>query len=85
MSTLPAIDTASALETLLNSVRSIATCTPACWWSMQYAGAKGCWLTMARWSHIPANTPDVHLKDKFTVKDPITAELVNWGDHQPAV
>ena len=21
------------------------------------------------------------VKDKFTVKDPITAELVNWGDH----
>ena len=21
------------------------------------------------------------VKDKFTVKDPVTAELVNWGDH----
>jgi phosphoenolpyruvate carboxykinase (ATP) len=78
--TLPAIDTASTMETLLKSNkvhRNLHSGT-----LVEHAVRRGEGLLadngalVAYTGKYTGRTP----KDKFTVKDPVTAELVNWGD-----
>ena len=79
MSTLPAIDTASALETLLNSNKVHRNLHSGV--LVEHAVRRGEGLLadngalVAYTGKYTGRTP----KDKFTVKDPVTAELVNWG------
>jgi phosphoenolpyruvate carboxykinase (ATP) len=79
MSTLPAIDTASALETLLNSSTVHRNLHSGV--LVEQAVRRGEGLLADNGALVgytgkyTGRTP----KDKFTVKDPVTAELVNWG------
>ncbi|HET9838597.1 MAG TPA: phosphoenolpyruvate carboxykinase (ATP) [Candidatus Angelobacter sp.] len=82
--TLPAIDTASALETLLKNEKVHRNLHSGL--LVEHAVRRGEGLLadngalVAYTGKYTGRTP----KDKFTVKDPITAELVNWGDvNQP--
>ncbi|MFL6314015.1 MAG: phosphoenolpyruvate carboxykinase (ATP) [Terriglobales bacterium] len=81
MSTLPAIDTASALETLLKSDKTHRNLHSGV--LVEHAVRRGEGL-LADNGALVAYTGKYtgrSVKDKFTVKDQITAELVNWGDH----
>ncbi len=81
MSTLPAIDTASALETLLKNDKVHRNLHSGI--LVEHAVRRGEGL-LADNGAIVAYTGKYtgrSVKDKFTIKDPITAELVNWGDH----
>ena len=79
MSTLPAIDTASALETLLNSNKVHRNLHSGV--LVEQAVRRGEGLLADNGALVgytgkyTGRTP----KDKFTVKDPVTTELVNWG------
>ena len=78
--TLPAIDTASTLETLLKSNKVHRNLHSGI--LVEHAVRRGEGLLadngalVAYTGKYTGRTP----KDKFTVKDPVTAELVNWGD-----
>jgi phosphoenolpyruvate carboxykinase (ATP) len=78
--TLPAIDTASTLETLLKSNQVHRNLHSGI--LVEHAVRRGEGLLadngalVAYTGKYTGRTP----KDKFTVKDPVTAELVNWGD-----
>jgi phosphoenolpyruvate carboxykinase (ATP) len=78
--TLPAIDSASTLETLLKSDKVHRNLHSGV--LVEHAVRRGEGLLadngalVAYTGKYTGRTP----KDKFTVKDPITAELVNWGD-----
>jgi phosphoenolpyruvate carboxykinase (ATP) len=80
MSTLPAIDTASALETLLKSNKVHRNLHSGV--LVEHAIRRGEGLLadngalVAYTGKYTGRSP----KDKFTVKDPATTELVNWGD-----
>jgi phosphoenolpyruvate carboxykinase (ATP) len=80
MSTLPAIDTASALETLLKSNKVHRNLHSGL--LVEHAIRRGEGLLadngalVAYTGKYTGRSP----KDKFTVKDPATTELVNWGD-----
>jgi phosphoenolpyruvate carboxykinase (ATP) len=79
--TLPAIDTASALETLLKNDRVHRNLHSGL--LVEHAVRRGEGL-LADNGAIVAYTGKYtgrSVKDKFTVKDPVTAELVNWGDY----
>ena len=81
MSTLPAIDTASALEALLKSDKTYRNLHSGV--LVEHAVRRGEGL-LADNGALVAYTGKYtgrSVKDKFTVKDQITAELVNWGDH----
>ena len=79
MSTLPAIDTASALEALLKSNKIHRNLHSGV--LVEHAIRRGEGLLADNGSLVgytgkhTGRSP----KDKFIVKDPITAELVNWG------
>ena len=82
--TLPAIDTTSALETLLKNHRIHRNLHSGL--LVEHAVRRGEGLLadngalVAYTGKFTGRTP----KDKFTVKDPVTAELVNWGEvNQP--
>jgi len=84
MSTLPAIDTASALETLLKSNTVHRNLHSGV--LVEHAVRRGEGLLADNGALVgytgkyTGRSP----KDKFTVKDQTTAELVNWGDvNQP--
>ena len=84
--TLPAIDTASTLETLLKSNKVHRNLHSGI--LVEHAVRRGEGLLadngalVAYTGKYTGRTP----KDKFTVKDPVTAELVNWGDvNQPLI
>jgi phosphoenolpyruvate carboxykinase (ATP) len=78
--TLPAIDTASALETLLKSNKVHRNLHSGI--LVEHAVRRGEGLLadngalVAYTGKYTGRSP----KDKFTVKDPVTADLVNWGD-----
>jgi phosphoenolpyruvate carboxykinase (ATP) len=81
---LPAIDTASALETLLktnkvhNNLRSGPLVEHAVRRGEGHLADNGAFAAYT--GKFTGRTP----KDRFTVKDSITSELVNWGDvNQP--
>ncbi|MGZ7103690.1 MAG: phosphoenolpyruvate carboxykinase (ATP) [Candidatus Angelobacter sp.] len=80
MSTLPAIDTASALETLLKSDKVHSNLHSGL--LVEHAIRRGEGLLadngalVAYTGKYTGRSP----KDKFTVKDAVTSELVNWGD-----
>jgi len=81
MSPMPAIDTAAALETLLKSDKVHRNLHSGI--LVEHAVRRGEGL-LADNGAIVAYTGKYtgrSVKDKFTIKDPITAELVNWGDH----
>ena len=79
MSTLPAIDTASALEALLKSNKVYLNLYSGV--LVEHAIRRGEGLLADNGALVgytgkyTGRTP----KDKFTVKDPVTTELVNWG------
>src|SRR5436305_15091871 len=81
MSTLPAIDTASALETLLKSDKIHRNLHSGI--LVEHAVRRGEALLadngaiVAYTGKYTGRSPD----DKFTVKDPVTADLVNWGKY----
>jgi phosphoenolpyruvate carboxykinase (ATP) len=82
--TLPAIDTASALETLLKNEKVHRNLHSGL--LVEHAVRLGEGLLadngalVAYTGKYTGRTP----KDKFTVKDPVTADLVNWGEiNQP--
>jgi phosphoenolpyruvate carboxykinase (ATP) len=84
MSTMPAIDTAATLETLLKSDKVHRNLHSGI--LVEHAVRRGEGLLadngalVAYTGKYTGRTP----KDKFTVKDPVTTELVNWGDvNQP--
>src|ERR1700739_2812877 len=85
MSTLPAIDTASALETLLNSTKGHRNLHSGA--LVEQAVRRGEGLLADNGALVgytgkyTGRTP----KDKFTVKDAVTAELVNWGNINQAI
>src|SRR5580765_8852280 len=84
MSTLPAIDTASALETLLKNDKVHRNLHSGLLVEQAIRRDEGLLADngalVAYTGKYTGRTP----KDKFTVKDPVTAELVNWGDvNQP--
>ena len=78
--TLPAIDTASTLETLLKSNKVHRNLHSGI--LVEHAVRRGEGMLadngalVAYTGKYTGRTP----KDKFTVKDPVTTELVNWGD-----
>jgi phosphoenolpyruvate carboxykinase (ATP) len=78
--TLPAIDTASALDTLLKNEKVHRNLHSGL--LVEYAVRRSEGLLadngalVAYTGKYTGRTP----KDKFTVKDPVTAELVNWGE-----
>lgn len=78
--TLPAIDTASALETLLKNEKVHRNLHSGL--LVEHSVRRGEGLLadngalVAYTGKYTGRTP----KDKFTVKDPVTTELVNWGD-----
>src|SRR5262252_5552952 len=78
--TLPAIDTASALETLLQNEKVHRNLHSGL--LVEHAIRRGEGLLadngalVAYTGKFTGRTP----KDKFTVKDQVTAELVNWGE-----
>jgi len=78
--TLPAIDTASTLETLLKDRKVHKNLHSGL--LVEHAVRRGEGLLadngalVAYTGKYTGRTP----KDKFTVKDPVTVELVNWGD-----
>src|SRR5690242_17315639 len=81
MSTMPAIDTAATLETLLKSDKVHRNLHSGI--LVEHAVRRGEGL-LADNGAIVAYTGKYtgrSVKDKSTVKDPITAELVNWRDH----
>ncbi len=82
--TLPALDTASALETLLKSNKVQRNLHSGI--LVEHAVRRGegqladNGAVVAYTGKYTGRTP----KDKFTVKDPVTTELVNWGEvNQP--
>ena len=84
MSTMPAIDTAATLETLLKTDKVHRNLHSGI--LVEHAVRRGEGLLadngalVAYTGKYTGRTP----KDKFTVKDPVTTELVNWGDvNQP--
>src|SRR5207245_9279596 len=81
MSTMPAIDTAATLETLLKNDKVHRNLHSGL--LVEHAVRRGEGL-LADNGAIVAYTGKYtgrSVKDKFTVKDQITAELVNWGDY----
>jgi phosphoenolpyruvate carboxykinase (ATP) len=79
--TLPAIDTTSALETLLKNDRVHRNLHSGL--LVEHAVRRGEGL-LADNGALVAYTGKYtgrSVKDKFTVKDPLTAELVKWGDY----
>ncbi|HZU33212.1 MAG TPA: phosphoenolpyruvate carboxykinase (ATP), partial [Candidatus Angelobacter sp.] len=78
--TLPAIDTASTLDTLLKSSKVYSNLHSGA--LVEHSVRRGESLLadngalVAYTGKYTGRSP----KDKFTVKDQITAELVNWGD-----
>src|ERR1700720_2828869 len=84
MSTLPAIDTASALETLLNSNKVHRNLHSGVLVEQAIRRGEGLLADNGALVAYTGKYTGRSPKDKFTVKDPLTAELVNWGDvNQP--
>src|SRR5229473_1091274 len=80
MSTLPAIDTASALETLLNSNKVHRNLHSGVLVEQAIRRGEGLLADNGALVAYTGKYTGRSPKDKFTVKDPITADLVNWGD-----
>ena len=79
MSTLPAIDTASALETLLNSSTVHRNLHSGVLVEQAIRRGEGLLADNGALVGYTGKYTGRTPKDKFTVKDPVTAELVNWG------
>jgi phosphoenolpyruvate carboxykinase (ATP) len=84
MSTLPAIDTASALETLLKSTKVHRNLYSGVLVEQAIRRGEGLLADNGALVAYTGKYTGRSPKDKFTVKDQTTAELVNWGDvNQP--
>ncbi|HEV7675574.1 MAG TPA: phosphoenolpyruvate carboxykinase (ATP) [Candidatus Angelobacter sp.] len=80
MSTLPAIDTASAVESLLNSNTVHRNLHSGVLVEQAIRRGEGLLADNGALVAYTGKYTGRSPKDKFTVKDPVTAELVNWGD-----
>ncbi|MCU1256061.1 MAG: pckA [Candidatus Angelobacter sp.] len=80
MSTLPAIDTASAVESLLNSNKVHRNLHSGVLVEQAIRRGEGLLADNGALVAYTGKYTGRSPKDKFTVKDPVTAELVNWGD-----
>ncbi|MBZ5509432.1 MAG: phosphoenolpyruvate carboxykinase (ATP) [Acidobacteriia bacterium] len=78
--TLPAIDTASTLETLLKSNKVHRNLHSGILVEHAVRRSEGLLADNGALVAYTGKYSGRIPKDKFTVKDPITAELVNWGD-----
>ena len=84
MSTLPAIDTASALETLLKSNKVHPNLHSGLLVEQAIRRGEGLLADNGALVAYTGKYTGRSPKDKFTVKDQVTTELVNWGDvNQP--
>ena len=80
MSTLPAIDTASALENLLKSNKVHRNLHSGLLVEQAIRRGEGLLADNGALVAYTGKYTGRSPKDKFTVKDSVTAELVNWGD-----
>jgi len=80
MSTLPAIDTASALENLLKSNKVHRNLHSGLLVEQAIRRGEGLLADNGALVAYTGKYTGRSPKDKFTVKDPVTTELVNWGD-----
>jgi phosphoenolpyruvate carboxykinase (ATP) len=80
MSTLPAIDTASALETLLKSNKVHRNLYSGVLVEQAIRRGEGLLADNGALVAYTGKYTGRSPKDKFTVKDQVTAELVNWGE-----
>jgi phosphoenolpyruvate carboxykinase (ATP) len=78
--TLPAIDTASTLETLLKSSKVHKNLHSGILVEHAVRRNEGLLADNGALVAYTGKYTGRSPKDKFTVKDPVTAELVNWGD-----